>query len=41
LDPSDAEAINNKAALSAPAPKQKPAAAKPAAAKSGAAPKKN
>jgi tetratricopeptide (TPR) repeat protein len=41
LDPSDAEAINNKAALSAPAPKQKPAAAKPAAAKSGASPKKN
>jgi tetratricopeptide (TPR) repeat protein len=41
LDPSDTEAINNKAALSAPAPKQKPAATKPAAAKSGAVPKKN
>ena len=42
LDPTDADAINNKTALQAPAPKQaRPAATKPAATTKPAAPKKN
>ncbi|MEP6713622.1 MAG: tetratricopeptide repeat protein, partial [Ferruginibacter sp.] len=42
LDPQDADALNNKQALMAPAPKQtKPAPSKPASAKPAAAQKKN
>ena len=42
LDPTDADALNNKTALQAPAPKQtRPAATKPAAKTKSGAPKKN